>query len=31
MNKKREIKQGDVYMVNLSNDTIEHETGKVRP
>ena len=29
--KQRETKQGDVYMVNLSNDTIDHETGKVRP
>ena len=29
--KQREIKQGDVYMVNLSNDSIDHETGKVRP
>ena len=31
MSKHKEIKQGDVYMVNLSNDSIDHETNKVRP
>lgn len=28
---KREIKQGDVFMVNLSNDSIDHEQSNVRP
>ena len=30
MNKK-EVRQGDVYMVNLSNDSVDHEQANVRP
>ena len=31
MMNKREIRQGDVYMVNLSNDSVDHEQTNVRP
>lgn len=31
MSIKKEICQGDVFMVNFSNDSIGHETNKVRP
>mgnify|MGYP003302822090 FL=1 len=29
--KKREIHQGDIYMVNLSIDSIDHEQAGIRP
>ena len=29
--KKREIHQGDIYMVNLSADSIDHEQTGIRP
>ena len=29
--KKREIHQGDIYMVNLSVDSIDHEQAGIRP
>ena len=29
--KKREIHQGDIYMVNLSFDSIDHEQAGIRP
>ena len=29
--KKREIHQGDIYMVNLSTDSIDHEQAGIRP
>ena len=31
MSVKKEIHQGDIYMVNLSNDSIDHEQANVRP
>ena len=31
MGAKREVHQGDVFMVNLSNDSIDHEQNNVRP
>lgn len=31
MGNKREIHQGDVYMVNFSSDSIDHEQTGVRP
>lgn len=31
MSKQKIVKQGDVFMVNLSNGSIDHETNKVRP
>lgn len=31
MTKRRDIKQRDIYMVDLSVDSIEHEQGRTRP
>ena len=31
MSKKREVRQGDVYMVDLSKDSIDHEQSGTRP